>query len=173
MIGRPAWSSLSLPRPDRDDYSPLARLRSESTKPMRSHSQSLDGDPVYGEEDDPVYTSSRREVVIILAVWSVAMIWTVGVCYLQGYADHPKPVGTLDAMIPSLERFDRDPAGLRTPFGLGIPDWVFWGIIFPWAISIAASAWFCFAVMTDDTEPTDAEALNTSNAGLREAGDDQ
>jgi hypothetical protein len=70
--------------------------------------------------EDPVLTSSRREALIAFAIWVVACIYTITVCYRFGY--------------------NRDPATLT--YALGFPDWVFWGIVVPWAVCTL----LCFAM---------------------------
>ena len=54
---------------------------------------------------------------ILLLLWVVAMTWSISWCYRHGY--------------------HRDPATLT--FVWGIPDWVFWGIVLPWAICVGLS----------------------------------
>ncbi len=72
--------------------------------------------------------NARREGILIMAAWAVSMAWSVGACYVLGYR--------------------RDAAGMRLI--LGIPDWVFWGVVVPWAVCLALSVWFCFGFMADD-----------------------
>ncbi|MCA9077443.1 MAG: DUF997 family protein [Planctomycetaceae bacterium] len=76
--------------------------------------------------DDPVYLNARREALVILCLWAAAMMWAVPYCYFFGY----HPVG--------------DPAELKTI--LGIPSWVFWGVVVPWGTcclaSVALALWF-------------------------------
>jgi hypothetical protein len=71
---------------------------------------------------------ARREGLLIMAVWAAALLWSVGCGYVLGY--------------------DRDPATVTLV--LGMPDWVFWAVVLPWALCLAFSAWFCFAFMADD-----------------------
>jgi hypothetical protein len=78
--------------------------------------------------EDPLLKSARREMRVAASIWALAMLHTVGVCTLFGY--------------------NRDPKTLT--FVLGFPDWVFWGIVFPWAACTVASAWFAFGFMTDE-----------------------
>ena len=54
--------------------------------------------------------SARREALLVLAIWLVACLATIGVSYRLGYG--------------------RDAATLT--FVLGFPDWIFWGIVVPW-----------------------------------------
>ena len=56
--------------------------------------------------------SSRREAVAVMVTWLAAMVYTVGYCYLYGY----------NRRAESLT------------FVWGFPDWVFWGIVAPWAV---------------------------------------
>jgi hypothetical protein len=61
---------------------------------------------------DPVFVNSRREALIILGLFAVALIYTVTYCYLCGY----------NRAVESIETY------------WGIPDWVFWGVFAPWAV---------------------------------------
>jgi hypothetical protein len=78
--------------------------------------------------EDPAYTSSRREAVVVFVVLFAAMAYTVTYCWLNGY--------------------DRDVDDLT--FVLGFPDWVFWGIVVPWAVCIAFSLYFGAVYMRDE-----------------------
>lgn len=80
---------------------------------------------------DPVFEHSRREAVVILAVFAVFAAYTVGVSYLFG---HQSPY--------------EDPRPLKTTFGM--PSWVFWGIVLPWLAANIITAWFCFFFMKHD-----------------------
>lgn len=109
-------------------------------------------------KDDPVYLNSRREAILILTVWACCVIYTVGYCYWNGYLSHesgPNTTGpALGAMVGTLESLNRDPESLTTPLGLGIPDWVFWGICMPWLFCIVFTFWFCLCYFkTDDLGP--------------------
>lgn len=78
--------------------------------------------------EDPLVTNSRREAVIALSAWVIAMIYVVGYSYRYGY--------------------DRDIASLK--FVFGFPDWVFYGIVLPWLACTAFGIWFSFRIMKDD-----------------------
>jgi len=78
--------------------------------------------------EHPLIRSSRREALVAVAMWFVAMLWSVGICTSYGY--------------------DRAPKSLT--FVLGFPDWVFWGLIVPWGACTIASGWFAFAFMKDE-----------------------
>lgn len=71
---------------------------------------------------------ARREASVIMAVWAVALAWTIGVGYFLGY--------------------DRDVQSIRLI--LGMPDWVFWSVVVPWVVCFLFSFWFCFFYMADD-----------------------
>jgi hypothetical protein len=70
---------------------------------------------------------ARREGLLIMAVWAVALAWSVGCGYVLGYDPH-REVGLI----------------------LGMPDWVFWAVVLPWGLALLFSVWFCFAFMADD-----------------------
>jgi hypothetical protein len=87
---------------------------------------------------DPVLRSARREAVVHMLLWVVALTWSVGWCYSHGYG--------------------RDPATLS--FVWGIPDWVFWGIVLPWAICVGLSWLSAYVFMRDEdlgAEPEEAD----------------
>ena len=77
--------------------------------------------------DDPVLVSARREALVVLVLWLAALTYTVGYCYLYGYGR-------------SLESLT---------FVMGIPDWVFWGVVVPWMACLLASWGFSFLLMAD------------------------
>jgi hypothetical protein len=81
---------------------------------------------------------ARREGLLIMAAWSAALVWSSGVGYFFGYH---RPA---------------DEMGLT----LGMPDWVFWAIVFPWAICFLFSTWFCFWYMADDDLGHDPEEVS-------------
>jgi hypothetical protein len=77
--------------------------------------------------DDPVLVSARREAVVVLVLWLAALCYTVGYCYLYGYGR-------------SLESLT---------FVMGVPDWVFWGVVVPWLACLLASWGFSYLLMAD------------------------
>lgn len=82
------------------------------------------------KEWDPVFLHSKREAIVIISTWVVALLWTVPYCYFNGYqsAESPREVS----------------------FILGMPDWVFWGVATPWMVANLFTVWFCFGYMVDD-----------------------
>ena len=70
-----------------------------------------------------------------MAAWAVALVWSVGAGYLLGYH---RPADQMSLI-------------------LGMPDWVFWSVVFPWALCFALSTWFCLWYMADDDLGRDPE----------------
>ena len=81
-------------------------------------------------EYDPCFVHSRREALVILCLWLVAMLWAVPFCHFNGYVGHV------------------DPENVKTIWG--IPSWLFWGIAVPWIVADLFTVWFCFFFMQDD-----------------------
>lgn len=80
------------------------------------------------KSEDPVVRSSRREAIITGITFLAALAWTVGYCGMYGYG--------------------RKVADLKFVFGL--PDWIFWGVVFPWSVCIIFSIIFGAFVMGDE-----------------------
>jgi hypothetical protein len=59
---------------------------------------------------DPLVISAGREALVVVVVWLLALIYSVSTCYRLGYN---RPVSELKLV-------------------LGMPEWVFWGILVPW-----------------------------------------
>jgi hypothetical protein len=78
--------------------------------------------------EDPVLKRSRREALIVFATWLCALTYTLGYCFAHGYG--------------------RNVEDLK--YVWGFPDWVFWGIVVPWAVCIAFSWLFASVVMRDE-----------------------
>jgi hypothetical protein len=78
--------------------------------------------------EDTLVRRARREAALALGIWLVAMIYSVGYCYLNGYGR------SADSLT----------------FVLWFPDWVFWGIVAPWVVCILFSLVFAFRVMGDE-----------------------
>lgn len=103
---------------------------------------------------DPLFLNSRKEAAVILLAWAGCFVYTVVACYFGGYLSHEPLPGSVGPDVADwfgpLREFDRDPASLTTPFGLGIPDWVLWGVIAPWVACIVLTFWFCFFYFSED-----------------------
>lgn len=78
--------------------------------------------------EDPVLTSSRREMSVAVVIWALALIYTIGYCSLFGYHR------TAESLT----------------FVLGFPDWIFYGLVVPWVVSTVVSGIFAFAFMRDE-----------------------
>jgi hypothetical protein len=89
-------------------------------------------------DTDPVLKNARREAIIIGVVWFLAMFYCCAYCYAFGYIREGHPLGPRD-VHPIL----------------GMPSWVFWGIMAPWAACGAFTAWFAGFFMADDDLGTD------------------
>ena len=78
---------------------------------------------------DPLYLHARREAVVVLIVWLAGLLWTVGYCFFTAYDDIP--AGQIRLI-------------------LGMPAWVFWGVLAPWFVIIGFSIWFGLFYIADD-----------------------
>ena len=103
---------------------------------------------------DPVFRNSLRECVFLLLLWLACCLYTVTYCYLAGYLVHePHPNATgpsIGKLVGPLTAFDRNPQSLTTPFGLGVPDWVFFGVIVPWMVAVVITVLYCFYFFVED-----------------------
>jgi hypothetical protein len=90
-----------------------------------------------------LFHHARREAVVVGLVWLAALVWTVGYCYLRGY-DHDPASWVVRAGL-AVPRTDAD---FRTVFGL--PDWVAYGIVAPWAVCTLFTLVFGLVGMPDD-----------------------
>ena len=77
-----------------------------------------------------VFLNSRREAIIIFCVWAAMLVWAVPYCYWNGYVD--------DFSVDNFETM------------MGVPKWVFIGIVAPWLVADVFTTWFCFCYMKDD-----------------------
>jgi hypothetical protein len=83
--------------------------------------------------NDPVLRSSFREMLVVVAIWVVAAIWSIGYSYLYGYVGGPG-----------------QPATRNIQFIFGFPDWVFWAVIVPWLLCSFISLLVSLFVMRDE-----------------------
>jgi hypothetical protein len=91
------------------------------------------GPPV--ETEQRLLRNARREGLLIMAMWAVALLWTIGAGYVGGYGRDPDDISLV----------------------LGMPDWVFWAVALPWGVCLVFSTWFCFWYMADDDLGKDAD----------------
>ncbi len=102
-----------------------------------------------------LFQNARKEAVIILAVWLIALLWTVLFCYLSGYTNS--------------DTMNRETVSITC----GIPTWVFWGVAFPWGIADIFTIWFCLFYMKDDdlgAVQEDEVSLKQSNQTAKKEG---
>jgi hypothetical protein len=102
---------------------------------------------------DPVYVHSRREAIIILSIWLACTVYCCTYYYLYGYSTPERPLGP-DDVHPIL----------------GMPSWIFWGVMVPWLIcaiiTFVFAGWF---IVDDDLGADHAAELETDireGAGL-------
>lgn len=82
---------------------------------------------------DPAFLRARREMLVVLALFGLALAWTIGFCYWLGY-DTTDPESA-----PSVSLV------------LGFPIWVLVGIVLPWLVIDVVAIWFCFYFLSDDS----------------------
>jgi hypothetical protein len=71
--------------------------------------------------------ATRREALFVVILWLTACAYTVGYAALFAYREQPSP---------SLV--------------LGMPSWVFWGVIAPWTVCTAITLWFSLRGIQDE-----------------------
>jgi hypothetical protein len=84
--------------------------------------------PARPAKEQQLLRHARRESLLIMLVWALALVWSITAGYVLGY------------------RRSADDMSLV----LGMPDWVFWAVVVPWGIALLFTAWFCFVFMADD-----------------------
>ncbi len=66
---------------------------------------------------------------MILLAFVVCLVWSISWCYSFGYS------AAESGSVTSV---------------MGIPSWVFWGVMVPWLAADVFAFWFCFYFMVDD-----------------------
>ena len=109
--------------------------------------------PPRSDRIDPVVIHSRREALVILGAFVLFLVWSVSACYLTGY---------------------HEPTEHSLPRVLGMPSWVFWGVLVPWFAADLFSLWFCLFFMVDDPLPEaeEEDAPGPGVPGCRDAGEE-
>jgi amino acid transporter len=97
--------------------------------------------------EDPILKHSRREALIVLATWFLAMTYTLGYAFLYGYG----------RKVEDLK------------YVYGFPDWVFWGIVVPWTVCIAFSWWFASVFMRDEDLGEDLSGVESTDGSGQSA----
>lgn len=77
--------------------------------------------------EDPLLRSSRREAIVVTLFGIVALVYTITYCSMFGFN---REIGSIT-------------------FVLGFPDWIFWGVIVPWAICTLVACFFSYVLMQD------------------------
>ena len=80
------------------------------------------------EREAATFQHARREALLVMGLWVVALVYTITYCGLNGYQDGSQPLQMI----------------------WGIPKWVFYGIVAPWIVAVVFTVWFCFWYMADD-----------------------
>lgn len=90
-----------------------------------------------------LFRNARREMILVLAVTVLALLWTVGYCFLFGY-QHDETSWLVErgwASPRSAENFQQIS---------GLPDWVFVGILLPWLLCTVFTIGVCLGLKDDD-----------------------
>jgi hypothetical protein len=90
-----------------------------------------------------LFRNARREAILVVIVWVVSLVWTVGYCYLHGYQHDPE-----SWVVQSGWASQRTKDNFQYLWGL--PDWVFIGILVPWLICSAFTIGFCLGMKDDE-----------------------
>lgn len=100
------------------------------------------------KDEDPLVRSARREMGVVLGFWVVFALWTVLACWWLGY------------------RAPLDPDSMKLV--MGMPLWVFWGIVIPWLAATLFTIWFALFFMKDHDLASDdaAEGRSESSASV-------
>lgn len=93
----------------------------------------LDDAPTNREDGNIVLRHSRREGLGIALVWLLCMIYCCAFAHANGYIRPDRPLGVED---------------VRPIWG--VPFWVFWGVLVPWAVVSAFGIYYAIAVIRDD-----------------------
>jgi hypothetical protein len=114
------------------------------------------GSPMNSSAEDPLLRSSRREAIVVTLFGIVALVYTITYCSMFG--------------------FNRSMESIT--FLLGFPDWVFWGVIAPWAVCTLMACFFSYVLMQDhDLEsesalfipPADGESAEANPPGKEDS----
>lgn len=90
-----------------------------------------------------LFRNARREARVVAVVWALALAWTVATCYLRGYEHEPDSWAVRAGLA-------RPQAAAHFEQFLGMPDWVWLGILLPWLLCSAFTAGFCLGMADDD-----------------------
>ena len=91
---------------------------------------------------NPLLQNARREALVVLLIWLVTLVWTVGGSYALGYGQPPEQIRVI----------------------MGVPEWIAFGVLAPWMFSTAATIWFGFFFMKDDDLGVEKEEAGDGQA---------
>lgn len=95
------------------------------------------------DNTDPVVRTARREALLVVGIWLVAIIYSISTCYWLGY--------------------NRPAAEAKLVWGF--PDWIFWGVVAPWVIC-SGIAWAFGARFVHDSHLGEELPEETDELGL-------
>ena len=82
------------------------------------------------------FRQARRESFVIIGAWFFFLVWTALVCGLGSTLNPEEPVKTV----------------------LGMPRWVFFGVVLPWIVACLFTLWFSMFFMKDTDLDPDRES---------------
>jgi hypothetical protein len=85
---------------------------------------------------------------VVIGIWLVAMLWTIGYCGTFGYGSEGEPT-----------------------LVLGVPSWVMWGIFVPWTVCTCLSTILATSFIRDADLGEDPEEVRSDQEAAREIGD--
>jgi hypothetical protein len=97
-----------------------------------------------------LHRHARREAVVVIVVWALALVWTVGYCYLHGYQHEADSWVVRMGLAPPK-------SAVRFRFIAGVPEWVMVGIMLPWAACTAFTMIYSLWGMKDHDLGAEAE----------------
>lgn len=83
-------------------------------------------DPVIPDDNQTVLRSSRRDATLVIVVWLLSCVWSVGYAALFAYRK--------DAFADLV---------------WGMPRWVAVGVVAPWLVVLAVTVWYAIRGMED------------------------
>ena len=78
----------------------------------------------------PSFLQARRELFVILAGFTIFLIWVLLTCWILGYEAEEGKIDTI----------------------LGLPDWVFLGVALPWLGASVFTFWFCLRCLLGEDD---------------------
>jgi len=74
------------------------------------------------------FLRTRQEAIAAGVIWFVFFVWVIGVSAILGYG----------AVEPTLV--------------MGVPTWVFWGVLLPFIVATVLNCYFAFFYLKDDDD---------------------